>query len=164
METDRRASGLGLEVLEHEANDPGKKDFLKFVASVRIRNFAGTTVFWVAETDIGTFAAELSAFATSLKGNPELLCGVGKVVVFKILVVAADNLGHANVRLEIRSENFPPENMVILEFGSEPQLLIDFAADLQRAIVEPKVTNIHLADRPYYRNNSGRPHPGERLH
>lgn len=128
------AAGLSIKVLEYERDFEKVGEWLNIDTVVKGDRFGGATDFWTSRRDFMVFLDDLENFGGTLSDAPTLAAGWGEHVLFRLSFTTVDRLGHLAVRAEVASRHPPPEHRLSVEFGSEPQLLIDFAVNLRRTI------------------------------
>lgn len=141
------AAGLSIKVVEYERDFQEVGEWLNIDAVAKGQRFGGATDFWTSRRELMAFLDDLEIFAGTLSDPPTLAAGSGEYVLFQVSFAVADRLGHLVARVEVANRHPPPEDRLSVEFGSEPQLLIDFAVDLRRTIEQRSSTRVLLPSR-----------------
>jgi hypothetical protein len=138
------ASGahLVMRLVEYEANDPEKGDYLSFDAEVRAGEFSGRTSFWISRRGVENFVEELSQFNVQLSGTASMVSGWGQEIYFSLNLFPYDTLGHLGAEIQIASPTggrWSALNRVTVEVATEPLMVEAFLQDL-RAVLDKKNT------------------------
>ena len=97
-----QAGGISIDYFGSERTPDGKTQYASFDASVQLETFAGTTHFEAVGNHLAWFANELSAFYDDFSGQPELTCGVGDDIYFRLKFSRYDPQGHVLVECDTR--------------------------------------------------------------
>ena len=102
MADEVQAEGVFINYRGREWTPDGKTQYASFEARVQLDTFAGTTHFEAVGKHLAWFADALSAFYATFSGQPELICGVGDDIYFRLKFSQHNMHGHVLVECDTR--------------------------------------------------------------
>ena len=146
MTTDQAAHGLTLQLIDTSGRTTDQVVDLQFAVHANVMGFSAVTKFWSEKSSIDAFAAELMDFATTGSGTPSFDGAFDESLSMSLSSLNA--VGHSLVRLELKRRFHPNNATLIVEYGSEPQLVIEFAEALLAAGTDLKGNKFGLYGHP----------------